>query len=385
MHDEREGPVDPAERHRAFNTQPLKSRAAIVAAGPAANLGLAILLYAAVNWIGMQEPVAVLGTPVAGSVAEAAGLKGGERVAAAAFAGEEARPVRSFEDLRWMLTRAALDGKDLRLELAEGQGAAARALSLPLSQIDTRDADATLMRKVGIIAPYSAPVLGEVMPDGPAARAGLRQGDRILRVGDEAVGDAQELRDLIRAQVKDGRPVAATWELERDGSRLQVQVTRVLAGAGGARGARIAAYVGQPPAMTTVRHGPVDGLWNGIVRTWEVSDLTLRMIGRMVIGEASIKNLSGPLTIADYAGKSASMGFTQYLLFLALISVSLGVLNLLPLPVLDGGHLMYYLWEAVTGRSISDAWMERLQRGGVAVLLVMMSIALFNDFARLLG
>jgi regulator of sigma E protease len=105
----------------------------------------------------------------------------------------------------------------------------------------------------------------------------------------------------------------------------------------------------------------------------------------MLIGEASVKNLSGPLTIADYAGKSASLGLTQYLLFLALISVSLGVLNLLPLPVLDGGHLMYYLWEAVTGRSISDAWMERLQRGGVAVLLVMMSIALFNDFARLLG
>ena len=385
MLDEREGPVDPAERHRAFNTQPLKSRAAIVAAGPAANLVLAVLLYAAVNWIGMQEPVAVLGTPVAGSVAEQAGLKGGERVDSAGFEGEEARPVRSFEDLRWMLTRGALDGKDLRLELADGPGGAARAVLLPLSRIDTRDADATLMRKVGIVAPWSAPVLGEVMAGGAAARAGLREGDRVLRIDARPVGDAQQLRDMIRAQAKDGRPVTATWEIEREGRRLQVPVTPELAGEGAARAGRIAAYVGQPPAMTTVRHGPVEGLWNGIVRTWEVSDLTLRMIGRMVIGEASIKNLSGPLTIADYAGKSASMGFTQYLLFLALISVSLGVLNLLPLPVLDGGHLMYYLWEAVTGRSISDAWMERLQRGGVAVLLVMMSIALFNDFARLLG
>ena len=137
--------------------------------------------------------------------------------------------------------------------------------------------------------------------------------------------------------------------------------------------------------MTTVRYGPLAGLWNGAVKTWDVSALTLRMMGRMVIGEASVKNLSGPLTIADYAGKSASLGLTQYLLFLALISVSLGVLNLLPLPVLDGGHLMYYLWEAVTGRSISETWMERLQRGGVAVLLVMMSIALFNDVARLFG
>jgi regulator of sigma E protease len=148
---------------------------------------------------------------------------------------------------------------------------------------------------------------------------------------------------------------------------------------------RIGAYVGSAPAMTTVRHGVVDGLWLGVVRTWEVSWLTLKMMGRMVIGEASLKNLSGPLTIADYAGKSASIGLTSYLVFLALISVSLGVLNLLPLPVLDGGHLMYYLWEGVTGRSVSDVWLERLQRGGVAVLLALMSVALFNDITRLVG
>ena len=148
---------------------------------------------------------------------------------------------------------------------------------------------------------------------------------------------------------------------------------------------RVGAYIGSAPAMMTVRLGAWDGLTQGVVRTAEVSWLTLKMMGRMVIGEASIKNLSGPLTIADYAGKSASLGITSYLLFLALISVSLGVLNLLPLPVLDGGHLMYYLWEGVTGRGVSDAWMERLQRGGVAVLLLMMSIALFNDITRLFG
>jgi len=134
-----------------------------------------------------------------------------------------------------------------------------------------------------------------------------------------------------------------------------------------------------------VQHDLLDGLWLGVERTWDVSVLTLRMLGRMLVGDASIKNLSGPLTIADYAGKSASLGLVQYLGFLALISVSLGVLNLLPLPVLDGGHLMYYFYEAVRGKPLSDAWMDRLQRGGVAILLLMMSIALFNDVTRLLG
>lgn len=386
MLDEREAPVAAAERARAFNTQPLKARAAIVAAGPLANLLLAILLYAAVNWIGVDEPEPVLGTPVANSVAADAGLQGGERVRAAGLEGDPVEPLRSFEELRWLLTRGALDGRDLRLELARDGSSRGGEVLLRLSRIDARDADAQLLRKVGIVAPWSPPVLGEVMAGGAADRAGLRKGDRVLRVGEQAVGDAQHLRDLIRAQVRGGQGVAAGWEVEREGQRLQLRVTPepVSDGAGGTVG-RIAAYVGVPPAMTTMRYGPLDGLWNGVVRTWEVSALTLKMMGRMVIGEASVKNLSGPLTIADYAGKSASLGLTQYLLFLALISVSLGVLNLLPLPVLDGGHLMYYLWEAVTGRSVSDAWMERLQRGGVAVLLVMMSIALFNDVARLFG
>jgi regulator of sigma E protease len=328
----------------------------------------------------------VLGSPVPGSIAAQAGLHGGERVQSAALEGDTLQPVGSFEDLRWLLTRGALDGHDLRLVLAREGGGAAGEVLLPLSRLDAREADAQLLRKVGLVAPWSPPVLGDIMAGGAAERAGLRKGDLVLRLGAQAVGDAQNLRDLIRAQVRNGQGVPSTWDIERGGRRMQVLVTPDVVTADGQPAVgRISAYVGAPPAMLTVRYGPVQGLWKGAERTWDVAALSLRMMGRMVIGQASVKNLSGPLTIADYAGKSASLGLTQYLLFLALISVSLGVLNLLPLPVLDGGHLMYYLWEAVTGRSISEAWMERLQRGGVAVLLVMMSIALFNDVARLFG
>jgi regulator of sigma E protease len=385
MLDEREGEVPPAERHLAFNTQPLRSRAAIVAAGPAANLLLAILLYAIVNWQGVEEPKPILASPVAGSIAEQAGLHGGEVVKQAGFEGEESHAVRSFEDLRWLLTRGALDGRDVRLAVESQSGGPARDVRLELTRVQSREVDAKLFRRIGIVGPWTPPVIGDVMAGAAAERAGLRKGDVVLSIGSKPIVDGLQLRETIRSAVSQGRPELQTWRLRRDGRVLELPVLADAVQDGDAKVGRIGAYVGAPPEFVMVRYGPVDGLVKGAEKTWEVSVLTLRMMGRMVVGEASLKNLSGPLTIADYAGKSASLGLTQYLVFLALISVSLGVLNLLPLPVLDGGHLMYYLWEAVTGKSVSDAWMERLQRGGVAVLLVMMSIALFNDVTRLFG
>jgi regulator of sigma E protease len=385
MLDEREAPVAPHERHLAFNNQPLAARAAIVAAGPLVNLLLAVVLYTLVNWTGVQQASAVLARPVAGSVAEKAGLVGGERVLRAAAGEQTPSDVASFDDLRWLLAQAALHGENVSLDVEREPGGRARSVLLELGPQASSDVDAALFRRIGIVGPLTKPEIGEVLADGAAAAAGLRKGDLMRSVGEVAVVDGQQLRDLIRSATGKTDPAGGVWRVERAGKVLALNVTPQVVMENGNPIGRIGAYVGAGPETVTVRYGPLDGAWQGLVRTWEVSALTLRMIGRMVIGEASLKNLNGPLTIADYAGKSASLGLTQYLLFLALISVSLGVLNLLPLPVLDGGHLMYYLWEAVTGRGVTEIWMERLQRGGVAVLLLMMGIALFNDLTRILG
>ncbi len=386
MLDEREGDVPADQRHLAFNTQPLRARAAIVAAGPLANLALAVALLAVVNWVGLQEPVARLAAPPAGSLLQAAGLQGGDRVLRLAVGDQEWQAVRSLNDLRWNLTRAALDDEALRLEVQHGQRNGIFELRLPLKGQVHGEPDAAFFERVGLLGPWTSPVLDKVVPGGAADRAGLKDGDVVLRVGDVAVEDGTQLRNLIRKLGASGQAEQKDWLVERGGRQLQVPVLPdVDRSEEGGSIARINAYIGQGPEMALVQRGPLEGLWAGVERTWELSSLTLRMMGRMVIGEASLKNISGPLTIADYAGRSASMGWVQYLSFLALISISLGVLNLLPLPVLDGGHLMYYLWEGLTGRSVSEVWAGRLQRAGVAVLLMMMSVAFFNDINRLWG
>jgi regulator of sigma E protease len=383
MLDEREGPVAPHERAQAFNNKSLAQRAAIVSAGPAANLILAVLLYAASHWIGVEEAKAVLGAPVAGSVAERAGLRAGDWVRATSVNGAEWDELRSLSDLRWQVTQSTLRGEPLQLMVSDADGRGSRTLALALDTLGARDVDAALMRRIGLGGPFSEPVMGDVKADGPAAQAGLRAGDRVLRVDGRPVPDAATLRERIRDSGRSGQPMR--FEILRAGAPVELTVQPRVVEEGGERIGRVDAYIGQPPQMVTVRYGPIEGLVQGAQRTWEVSTLTLKMLGRMLIGQASLKNLSGPLTIADYAGQSAQQGLAYYLGFLALVSVSLGVLNLLPLPMLDGGHLMYYIFEAVTGRPVSDWWLKWLQRGGALIMLLLMSLALSNDVARLLG
>ncbi|MDR2154651.1 MAG: RIP metalloprotease RseP [Burkholderiaceae bacterium] len=385
MLDEREAPVPPDERRLAFDRQPLISRALIVAAGPLTNLLLAVLLYAAVQWIGVQQPRAILSPPAAGSLAEQVGLQGGETVRRAALAGEALKPVVSFEDLRWLLARGALDGRDVTLEVVRPPGSAVSAMTLPIRGLGMHEPDERLLHAVGIVGPLVRPEIGEVMPGGAAARAGLRAGDLVLEVDGAPVRDGQQLREMIRASGAHGQPEVANWRVQRAGEVLMLQVRPERHDDKGQQVGRISAMVGSAPDMVIVRQGVLGGLWSGVRRVWEVSALTLKMMGRLVAGQVSIKNLSGPIGIADYAGKSAAMGMVYYLGFLALLSVSLGVLNLLPVPVLDGGQLMYYLWEAVTGKPVTGVWFERLQYLGITLLLAVMAVATFNDVVSRIG
>ncbi|RQP23569.1 RIP metalloprotease RseP [Piscinibacter terrae] len=383
--DDREGGVQPSERHQTFKSKSLLQRTAIVAAGPLANFALAVVLVAVANWIGVDEPQALMASPTPGSLAERAGIQPGELVRRVSRDGGEWRDVRSMADVSWELAQAVSHGEPLSLSLSSPRGHGERTVVLPIQDLPSHELDAATIRSIGLGLAFSEPVVSTPMPGGPAAKAGILAGDRVLSVDGKPIADAAGLIDIIRASAASGEPPLMTWRVERAGQVRELSVQPASRQEGASRVGYVDMRIGARPPTVLVRYGFFEGMAQGVTRTWESSGMTFRILGKMLIGQASLKNLSGPITIAEYAGQTAQMGLAFFIGFLAVISTSIGALNLLPLPFLDGGHLMYYLFEAVTGRPLSEQWFERLQRAGLVLVLLMMSLALYNDVARQLG
>ncbi|MCC6867270.1 MAG: RIP metalloprotease RseP [Burkholderiales bacterium] len=381
MLDEREGDVARGELSRAFNRQSVGKRIAIVAAGPIANLLLAVVLFAGTYMAGVPGQRALLATPAPGTAAAAAGIEAGDLVVAV-----DGEPVRSWQDLRWRLMRAqGHDRATLSVERAgphAGDPPVARRLDL--SRLTVADWEGNAPAALGLRSDLGAPLVAEVIADKPAARAGLAVGDRILAIDGTAVRSPGDVAAATQARAD----LATVFRIERGGVATDVTVTPEATEQGGKRMGMAGIKLTVDPAVAaglalTVRYGPLESLVQGARKTWELSVFTLKMLGRIFIGEASLKNISGPLTMADFAGQSAHAGFSVFVGYLALISISLGVLNLLPVPLLDGGHLLYYLAEIFKGSPVSDRAFEVGQRIGMAMLAALMALALFNDVSRL--
>jgi regulator of sigma E protease len=381
MLDENEAEVAPQDVAMAFNRQPLWARAAIVSAGPLANLLLAVCLYAATFWIGQHETQATLSAPVVGSVAEAAGLRSGDTVLRAGESADALQETASLDALRWWMLQQ--DTAPVYLEVQPLGKQTPHVLHLPELSADAISKDSNAWQARGFTGAWSRAVLGEVQKELPAHKASLQRGDEVLRIDGRVVSDASALRAMVRASGQHQLPALQIWDVSRDGHVLQFEVTPEQTVEGDHFIGRIGAQVGEPSRKVWVQYGAFDGLSKAISKTWEVMVMTLDMLGRLLTGHASLDNLSGPLTMADYAGRSASLGLGAYLSYLALVSISLGVFNLLPLPVLDGGHLLYYLYEACTGHPPSPQWLDAMQRAGLAVLVALMVFSIFNDVVRL--
>jgi regulator of sigma E protease len=326
---------------------------------------------------GVPGQRAILAVPASGTAASVAGIAAGDLVLAI-----DSEPVRSWQDLRWRLVKA--QGRDAVEVALQRSGGERVTRTLALAGLKTEDWESNPLPPLGIRADFGAPVVDQVVPGKPAERAGVAAGDRIVAVDGIPAFSPADVAGATNS--KPGVPI--TFRVDRGGREIELALVPDSTESNGRRIGVAGVRLKVDPKVAerlavTLRYGPLEALAQGVTRTWELSAFTLKTLGRIVTGDASLKNISGPITLADYAGQSAQAGALSFVGYLALISISLGVLNLLPIPLLDGGHLLYYFAEVIRGRPIPDRVFEVGQRIGMAVLAVLMALALFNDVSRL--
>jgi regulator of sigma E protease len=383
MLDEREGEVAPAERPRAFNTQPLGVRAAVVAAGPVFNFMLAVVVYWLMFVIGVEGLRPLVGEVAAGSAAARAGLEKGELIEAV-----NGRPTPTWEAVTLQLLEGALQSERVDLRVASSADGSVMIKQLDLTRTPPLKERGNVLENVGLSPgrPPMPAVIDKVLPDTPAQRAGLQPGDEVSAADGTPIGSWSAWVDYVRARPQ--TPIRVEVRRNSEHRTLTV-VPELTTDDNGEQVGRIGAAVRVPEGFAErwraeQRYPVGEALVQALSKTWEMSELTLRLLAKMLMLEASVENLSGPISIAQYAGQSASIGLAQFLAFLGLVSLSLGILNLLPIPVLDGGHLLYYAIELVKGSPVSEQTLLWGQKIGAALLILLMTLAVYNDIVRLL-
>ncbi|MEO8491930.1 sigma E protease regulator RseP [Pseudomonas sp.] len=380
MLDEREGEVPADQLDQSFNRKTVRQRIAIVAAGPIANFLLAMVFFWILAMVGSQEMRPVIGAVEVGSIAAKAGLTAGQEIVSI-----DGEPTMGWRDVNLRLVRRLGESGSVNVVVRDQDSTAETPRELALDRWLQGSDEPDPIKSLGIRPwrPALPPVLAELDPKGPAQAAGLKTGDRLLALDGQALGDWQQVVDLVRV-----RPdTKIVLKVERDGAQIDFPVTLSVRGeakaAGGYLGAGVKGVEWPPSMLREVSYGPLAAIGEGAKRTWTMSVLTLESLKKMLFGELSVKNLSGPITIAKVAGASAQSGVADFLNFLAYLSISLGVLNLLPIPVLDGGHLLFYLVEWVRGRPLSDRVQGWGIQIGISLVVGVMLLALVNDLGRL--
>lgn len=380
MLDEREVEVPKEEVHRAFNRQSVSKRMAIVAAGPVFNFIFAIFAYALMYVIGVSGIKPVIGDVEPQSIAYQAGIRANDQIVAV-----DGEQTPTWGTARMAMLQGSLEDNNITLQLQKGDSSNRYTVSLPVDGISIENKQAKLLQKLGlqVYRPPIPAVMGELTDGAAAQRDGLQTGDKIISVDNKNIDDWQDWVEVIRKNPE--KTLSVT--IERNGETRQVKLTpealKTDTGVIGRIGA-LPKPVPYPDELRAIDRHPVGtAFYTAVVKTWEMSALTLKMIGHMIVGDVSVKNLSGPITIATYAGYTASEGLPTFLSFLAIVSISLGVLNLLPIPLLDGGHLLFYVIEVIKGSALSEEIQLRMQHVGIVMLGMLMMLAFYNDIQRL--